>query len=315
MSEASDLQRRADDLADSVAAIAARASSKATRRLRKRIGTIRRDLVRLWVQMFGSVTSGPADLTQASAFAVEATRLLTEGLTPALVSPRPVVEAWVTAYYRGAASTGLAPATDFTVPPLDLTRPVDRAATAAVAGLSAVALHAMGFNALAVALARAEKAVANVGTTTAFELHRAASRAVSDIARDTGQLRVWIAERDACLHCLAYAGETTTGGVFPTGLTFGDKPLTAPGPLTGPPLHPHCRCALQLLDPSDTAVVTALKREAKRSVLRGVALDGEAEKLRAADRLLAVGAGLPKTVEARAAAAVRRGRFERRGPA
>lgn len=146
----------------------------------------------------------------------------------------------------------------------------------------------------------------------------AANDGYADALAAAGRSRIWVAERDACVHCLAYAGETAGPGIpFALGLTFGDKPLVLSAhqiPLVSPPLHPHCRCVIQLWDEADTAVVDALKREAKRSVLRGFSLPSESEgaRIRAAARLLAIGAGLPKTVEDRARRAVRAGRFPSR---
>lgn len=136
-----------------------------------------------------------------------------------------------------------------------------------------------------------------------------------------------------CVHCAAYIGHyVRPGDSFPTNLTFGDKPLTPwpdPDRLDGPPLHPNCRCRLiawlgpVATHPVDTAIynrpalqdqvdlAAAMRREAKRAVLRGWSLPSESEsvRLRAADRLLRRGAGLPKSVEARARKAVQAKRF------
>jgi hypothetical protein len=60
---------------------------------------------------------------------------------------------------------------------------------------------------------------------------------------------VWVAEFDACLHCLAYSGEVAQPGrPFPLDLTFYRDPAGDPKPLKhppsrvlwGPPLHPNC---------------------------------------------------------------------------
>ena len=142
--------------------------------------------------------------------------------------------------------------------------------------------------------------------------------------------RMWIAERDACLHCLALSGQIAEAGQpYPSDLTFyigpnGDyKPLAVwpVGPLWGPPRHPNCRCfqrPVPVLEdypvmPWETGPVTpseALKREARRSVLRGQSgSDSRPARLRAVSALLAVGADLPKSVTARARAALRAGQF------
>jgi hypothetical protein len=126
---------------------------------------------------------------------------------------------------------------------------------------------------------------------------------------------VWVAERDGCLACAAYSGEVDRGNGFREGLTYGDRPLKT-GPVEGPPLHPNCRCGLLVWDPNRPGpqVPAALKREARRSVVRGWSLpsESEASRLRAADRLLRSGAGLPKSVEAFGRRAVLRGRFPTR---
>jgi hypothetical protein len=129
-------------------------------------------------------------------------------------------------------------------------------------------------------------------------------------------LRLWVAERDACLHCLAYQGRVApVEGSFPRGLTFADKPLKNPR-LAGPPLHPNCRCDVQPIHEDDvnSDLTEGLLREARRSVVKGWSLPSEsnASRLRAADRLLQAGARLPKSVEQEARRAVRQGKFRSR---
>lgn len=146
-----------------------------------------------------------------------------------------------------------------------------------------------------------------------------------------GVRRMWVAEVDACLHCLAYSGEIAEPGQpYRAGLTYyvgpegSLKPLRQPAGLLlwGPPLHPNCRCdqepylgsegyPVMPWERDETSVAAALKREARRSVLRGESgSDSTPALVRAADALLAIGSGLPKSVEARARAAVRAGRFK-----
>lgn len=64
-----------------------------------------------------------------------------------------------------------------------------------------------------------------------------------------GLARMWVAERDACLHCLALSGTVAPAGQpFDAGLTFyvGPEgllkplPVYPPGALWGPPRHPNC---------------------------------------------------------------------------
>lgn len=140
----------------------------------------------------------------------------------------------------------------------------------------------------------------------------------SAVARSLGRRLIWVAELDACLHCLAYAGHAVEpGDTFPVGLTYADRPLEVDG-LEYPPLHPGCRCQVQLYTgaagppPADRSSVDAAARlaaEARRSVVYGwTAHASQAATMRAMSRLLTSGAGLPASVERRARELVRQGR-------
>jgi hypothetical protein len=123
---------------------------------------------------------------------------------------------------------------------------------------------------------------------------------------------VWIAETNACVHCLAYAGHVVEGGKkFPGGLTFGPKSYF-PDAIATPPRHPNCRCTLEPLN--DQSYADGLRREAERSVLRGFSLETEsmAVRIAAADLLLKRGVNAPKSVKAYAAKSVKAGRFPTR---
>lgn len=225
----------------------------------------------------------------------------------------PIVLAMQRAYRLGTQSaydqlTGEPPpATDVELPDPD----AERLVLEQLAGVRAVLRSNEDIPA---ALATARRATTRVKAANTWHVHRAASEAVTDAARGWRLARRWVAERDGCLHCLAYQGEIAAPDYpFRAGLTYGDRPLSQEAP-DGPPLHPHCRCILQVHDVADTSVIVALKREARRSVVKGWSLptESEAERLRAADRLLRAGAGLPRTVEERAQRAVRRGHFPSR---
>ncbi len=158
-----------------------------------------------------------------------------------------------------------------------------------------------------------------------WAVNRAINYGSTDVAEQKQTGRVWDAERDACLHCLAYSGQiATASGRFPAGLTYDDKPLryiAKTGPKM-PPLHPNCRCRTWPYDgpgPVRAANVpggdeaTALAREARRSVARGwSAFASKPARLRAADRLLTAGAALPKTVRRRSYADVLKQAFSQR---
>lgn len=134
------------------------------------------------------------------------------------------------------------------------------------------------------------------------------------------QLRVvWIAERGACLTCLALSGQTadpSSGTWFDEFATYDKRPMPVwppDQPLMGPPRHPHCRCRLRIIAASNTMLPDALAREARRSVARGWSDHASRPaRLGAADRLLTAGMRLPVTVQHRAAVDVARGVFSTR---
>lgn len=175
---------------------------------------------------------------------------------------------------------------------------------------------------------KATQAVASVDRSAATVVSTALNDAVSQVATQSGARILWVAEPNACVVCLKLSGhlaDPATGRWFDETATFG-KPGSAPDvwppgePLRSPPRHPHCRCVTQPwwgAAPGTPGVVdlpAALQREAKRSVLLGRALPTESNNVRidAADRLLRLGSGLPKTVEVRSRHAVKTGRFSNR---
>jgi hypothetical protein len=183
---------------------------------------------------------------------------------------------------------------------------------------------------LARIIAPAEQALTGLERDARWATNAGFNMGVREVADLAGVSRMWIAERDACLHCLALSGEIAGPGqpynasltfyIGPNGL-FKPLPVYPVGPLWGPPRHPNCRCfqrpapvlAGYPVQPWESGPYTpsqALKREARRSVLRGVSgSDSLPARLRATDALLAVGAGLPVSVERRARQAVRRGGY------
>ena len=168
------------------------------------------------------------------------------------------------------------------------------------------------------AVAVASGAAADVERASRWVTNREVNHGSAQVADALGAGKMWVAERDACLHCIAYSGVIAEPGQhFPSDLTFAAKPLKLMSPiLDRPPLHPHCRCRITPWLGSDTdySLSDALKREARRSVLKGWSLPSESEnaRLQAADRLLQRGAGLPKSVEQTARRAVRLGHFSSR---
>lgn len=153
----------------------------------------------------------------------------------------------------------------------------------------------------------------HITTTVSEAVNEAAQAAIAH----TGAKKVWIAERDACTACLAYAGLVVDAAAdFPGGLNWDPNQRGKTEPITAPPRHPNCRCRTKAWDdswaqPGVISFPDALRREARRSIARGWSLPTEsgAARIRAARELLRTGAGLPKSVEERARLAVRAGRF------
>jgi hypothetical protein len=171
--------------------------------------------------------------------------------------------------------------------------------------------------------AKALAAVKQTRAQIAWFAHTAISAGTQAVAEETGAQLCWVAERDACLVCLALSGEVVDPGEeFPASATFGTHqmplfPIHEPAPLLGPPRHPNCRCGLRLVRPDDRAsrdLPAALKREAERSVARGFSNHASnRERLTAADRLLKrTTSRLPKTVRERAKKDMARGQFSGR---
>ncbi|WP_344951421.1 hypothetical protein, partial [Actinomadura miaoliensis] len=166
-----------------------------------------------------------------------------------------------------------------------------------------------------IATTHAVKAQLRATGTTAVNQAAAAGSAAAATQLGARQL-LWVAERDACLTCIALAGEIApidTG--FSPDITYGDRPLRWNDFSGRPPRHPHCRCHIvpYLGGAQDQAAADALQREARRSVVRGWSLPSESEaaRIRAADRLLRRGVGLPVSVERYGHQAVAAGRFPR----
>ena len=312
------IQDRANQLSDRIARLSDRTEQAVTRRLDERLAEVERGLLALWVAAFGALDQGPENWHRASRYADAAVAVLVNAMDPDLVDREGITAALDLAYELGVVDAiETAPELALRVPgrrvldPLDLTLPVDEQLARTALQLTGDALLDQTFDAVTAALRTARHSVNRIRATLAHDITAATNDGIRAVAETAGTHVIWLAERDACLTCLAYAGATALPGqAFPSELTFASRPMRAYGPLLGPPRHPRCRCVLQLWDPSDEAVADALKREAKRAVLRGWA-GGEStrERLNAAERLLQLGAGMPKSVEQAARRAIRTGRF------
>lgn len=176
-----------------------------------------------------------------------------------------------------------------------------------------------------VSVAEAQRAVTAVNTGSTYLTNHVANDAARQVAQDAGAKLLWIAERDACVICLALAGEIADpmeGLGFDEFATYGPyhaPTVWPPGmPLMRPPRHPHCRCQVCVwfgTAPGQPDLPERLKHEAARSILKGWSLPSESNRVRieAARRLLAAGGrGLPISVQERSAHDVARGKFESR---
>lgn len=170
-------------------------------------------------------------------------------------------------------------------------------------------------------LAIAGRSVNTVEITASQVVVKGVDQGQQITAKANNVVRIWKAERDACLHCLAYNGSISKpGGGFAGGKTFGKKPITKPGTITSPPEHPRCRCTtgiyIERNDP-DKLIPESLQREAERSIVKGWSLPSESDTARrkAAENLLRLGTDLPKTVESDARKKLkRRGKFTTKVP-
>lgn len=175
------------------------------------------------------------------------------------------------------------------------------------------------------AFAFASRAVTYTDQSVSGLVHDAARSGMDQVALADGWSQILQGERNACLRCTSLQGAIAD----PPDFVF--KPLIlgpwlAPGDRDGVTLliHDHCRCRGRLVRRTDLRVsgsglgslTNVLQREARRSIVLGIALPSESQaaRQRAAQSLLARrgGAGLPKTVEQRARRTIATGRFRTR---
>lgn len=185
--------------------------------------------------------------------------------------------------------------------------------------LSADVVEGRSFAAVAAGISAARSAVSRVRGAVAWAVHESVRVGGDAVARALGLQRVWVAERDACVRCQAYAGEVApVGGTFKGGQSWDPRQRESGADrIAGPPLHPHCRCRLALWSPRwphrGLSLPEALAAQGREAVARGWALPSEsgAARVRAARQLLDSGVPLPPEVERAAWRALREGRFAR----
>lgn len=221
---------------------------------------------------------------------------------------RQVERATTLGVHLGARQAGIGPVAASVSPVIrDVLNELDATMSARLEIGQKLASTATTLPRLTQAVAAGASAAHSAERTASWATVRAASDAVRAQAREAGAQVLWVAERNACLYCLAQSGHLADeGGGFDPARAFGAKPLAAwpNGELTGPPRHPFCRCHLVVYRGHagpGIALPDALKREASRSVVLGLALPSESqtERARAAQRLVDAGTGAPPTVLAR----------------
>jgi hypothetical protein len=169
---------------------------------------------------------------------------------------------------------------------------------------------------------KANRGVNEAQGTARWTANEGINAGTAQVAREAGLNLVWVAERNACLHCLAHAGwAVQPGQAFPA-VSF-DPNAKGVLVVTWPPLHPSCRCLVRTYDGapgrpsrdrSSGDPADRLAAEARRSAVyqwtdhaSGLAAQ------RAAQALLTAGADLPATVTERARRALRKGGVRRPG--
>jgi hypothetical protein len=306
----------------------------ATAGLRKQLQALTRGWLLAWQGLFGSVhsqQSGPQ-------FAVFMQRVQRD-LTHLRYDPTPVLLDYIERAQRLGVKQGFveAGAKPVKMPvkripqlSLDVSQAVAKAQQRITTASTLAGTAQDGsFTAVTQSTAPAQQAANEIERTARTVTNTALNDGITQVADRLDMRRVWLAERDACLVCLALAGHVVSAGhEFSRDATFGAKPLewTPIGAgLVGPPRHPNCRCrcspwAGDEHDPLGLPV--ALRREAERSILNGYARLSESERARAnaADRLLRKvgmakgsrspsGWPVPQSVKERAERAVRKGTF------
>lgn len=319
---------------DAVVRLEDRATQRALGNLDDDFTTLVRRTLAAWTTAFGSVggdaTSGPALRSILAAVRAAVRRLLAplgpraqQALDQSLTDAVLLGASQHAAFVRDA--TGRSAST-----PLPRPRRPLRDAAARVRGIVAERRdRALAMLRPAVArrwshvltgIGTARGALSAVRSHITWVVGQAVNEGLTAGIRAIGAQKLWVAERDACVNCAAYAGLVAdVGDDFPGGLSWDPQQRGRGEPLPAPPLHPNCRCRVvawkdEWAEPGVLPFPEALRREARRSIARGFSLQTEsnAARIRAARELLRRGANLPRSVEAYAATAIAAGRFTTR---
>jgi hypothetical protein len=111
----------------------------------------------------------------------------------------------------------------------------------------------------------AEQGANQIDRAARTVVNEQANNGIGTVAKELGARELWVAERDACVHCLALSGHLADQetGLFDASLTFGGKPLDwlPEDGLTGPPRHPNCRCRKTLWFGHDAAGAASITHD------------------------------------------------------
>ncbi|MEW2311780.1 hypothetical protein AB0918_24590 [Streptomyces sp. NPDC006864] len=288
-----------------------------------------------WVKAFGSMSAEGtgSPLIEMIRSALGASNSALKGLEASTISAlsEAVGVAVTTAQAQGSAfvegASGKAAARRVDVPAVSLSE--ERAAVkAAVADglkeskalLKKSVVERLGLRGILGGLRRARNALGRAKSTIANSVNENVTKTMRATATaNKADFEVWVAERDACVNCLKYAGQIVKKGEDWTGgQSWDPNQVDKKAKGVRPPLHPHCRCRPVPWNPAwaregEVSLPEAISREAERSVARGFSLASEsnASRVRALKELLSGSPNFPKTVLERARRDLRNGEFAR----
>lgn len=288
-----------------------------------------------WVKAFGSMSAEGtgAPLTEMIRSALLASNGALKGLEGSVIGAlsEAVGSAVTTAKEQGAAfvegASGKAASKRVAAPAVSLA--AERAAVKeAVADglkeskslLRKPVIERLGLRGILGGLRRARNALGRAKSTIANSVNENVTKTMRATATaNKADFEVWVAERDACVNCLKYAGQIVKKGEDWTGgQSWDPNQVDRNAKGVRPPLHPHCRCRPVPWNPAwakpgEVSLPEAISREAQRSVARGFSLASEsnASRIRALKELLSGNPDLPKTVLERARRDLNRGEFAR----
>ncbi len=297
--------------ADALLALEKRAAESITSGLRQTLAVITRTLLRLWPG-----DDAPLGERLAVLQAVPLERLLDASKS---------LDTRIREFEEEASSHGIETAlAQVALAGVNIERPKDlvlpevedtaqQALTEQVRKARVVLATARTLQQAQVGMGVAQYGITRVESIARAQVNSAANSGSDRVANsESGLVSIWRAERNACVHCLAYSGKVDTGKGYASA-TYGKKPLQS-GRIKRPPLHPNCRCdQIVTTQENQNALSTAMRREADRSILRGFSLESESNSVRidAAKRLLNRGVKAPQSVKTYAERAIRKGEFGR----